>query len=99
MTFADIQSLEPLLTYIEARTGLKPDRYHRADLLNIVNRDFGGNVHKLIQYLRGSSESDAAWQGLLNTLTVGETYFQRDNSHFRLMRDHLLPELMQSRKG
>lgn len=99
MTFADIKSLEPLLTYIEARTGLKPDRYHRADLLNIVNRDFGGNVQKLIEYLRGSSESETAWQGLLNMLTVGETYFQRDNSHFRLMRDHLLPELMQSRKG
>jgi len=50
-----------------------------------------------LEHLKASPETDASWQSLINALTIGETYFLRDRAHFHLLREHILPDLIQKR--
>ncbi|HZX47896.1 MAG TPA: CheR family methyltransferase [Nitrospirota bacterium] len=60
--------------------------------------DFGFNDSEaFIQWLRSSSPDRKIIEVLASHLTVGETYFFRDNDVYRLLEDRILPELITSR--
>ncbi len=43
--------------------------------------------------------SDQEWRKLVSLLTVGESYFFRDKGQFKVLREHILPELISRRKA
>ena len=57
----------------------------RADCENL------GEYHHLLQEARTDSD---LWDDLIGAITVGETYFFRNPSHFDALRQHILPPLI-----
>ncbi len=45
----------------------------------------------LIQMVK---KSDSALQNLINSLTIGESYFFRNRPHFAVLKEHILPDLI-----
>jgi chemotaxis protein methyltransferase CheR len=53
-----------------------------------------GSLDQLYALLQNSSSTSPLWDTLTSALTVGETYFFRNLSHFNLLAQHILPEFM-----
>ncbi len=75
---------EELLTVVQDRLGMLPQHRDLAGYLAALERD---------------DDDGRELRSLVGRLTVGETYFFRNRSQFALLRDHLLPELIQRRRG
>ena len=63
-------------------------------LLTLAN----GDVNAYLDELESGKETDKLWQKLVDALTIGETYFLRDEEHFHLLRTHVLPELIETHR-
>jgi chemotaxis protein methyltransferase CheR len=85
-------------TLIEQRTGLAVNDQFRRELEPLLRGIANGGLDGYLRELRESPETSPAWQKLIYTLTIGETYFFRDQSHFRLLREHLLPTFALQRR-
>lgn len=48
--------------------------------------------------INGSEFRDHEWQSLLATLTIGESYFFRDEKQFSLLRNQVIPDLIHQRQ-
>lgn len=83
---------------IERRTGLSHRAQMQEDLGGLLHTLAAGDVHGYLARLEGEPVTAPAWQHLLRVLTVGETYFLRDKSHFHLLRSHILPDLVEKRR-
>ncbi len=92
------ESLSPLTlqasALIEERTGLAIHALFSSDLNALFHDLAGGDMALYVEKLRSSNENTPIWQALINTLTIGETYFMRGKTHFNLLKKRLLPELM-----
>ena len=88
-----------LCDLIEARCGLHFDESQRGSLSASVAarmRQLGlVEIGDYYERLRGSASAsvDDEFRHLINLVTVTETCFFRDPSHFRLLRQHILPAL------
>jgi chemotaxis protein methyltransferase CheR len=83
---------------IEERTGIAiHGQFYPAldELLAALSRE---DAVTYLQRLRDSRETDSAWQKLIETLTIGETYFLREEAHFQLLQNRVLPELIKQRR-
>ena len=60
-------------------------------------RDLSGAEAYLLMLEEESSTSKVEWQALVLELTTGESYFFRDAGQIRLLREMILPELIQHR--
>ncbi|MBY0447029.1 MAG: hypothetical protein K2Q15_17685, partial [Burkholderiales bacterium] len=61
----------------------------------LSSKQLGLTPTELLMSLHQSkTESSKVWRELLALLTVGESYFFRDQGQFSLLRDHILPELI-----
>ncbi|WP_211465564.1 CheR family methyltransferase [Collimonas silvisoli] len=88
---------------IADRMGLHFPRERRNDL----QRGFAGAVQEFgfadpapcIAWLLAAGPTKAQLQVLANHLTVGETYFYRDRQTLQALAEHILPELIRSRRG
>lgn len=83
---------------IEKRTGLAANTQFRADLETLLYNLAQGEVESFIKQLETMPEHAPQWQMLINALTIGETYFFRDPTHFRLLKTHILPALVLKRR-
>jgi len=57
--------------------------------------------HSLDEYyelLRVSPSSSREWDALVGELTIGETYFFRNKTHFDALANHILPEIIEQRR-
>lgn len=57
------------------------------------------NLDEYYSLLQTRSSTDGEWDRLVNTLTVGETYFFRNKGHFDALANHVLPEIIAQRQG
>ncbi len=96
---ADLQRFAEL---IASRTGIAFGQGRRdAFALALVRaaRDAGcsdlAEYHRLLDEERTESER---WDCLIGHITVGETYFFRNESHFAALRQHILPDLIRRRR-
>ena len=94
----DTSPISPIISLIEQRTGLSATTQRRADLTSLLQRLAGDNLVSFIQRLRGTDDSSPEWQAVINAITIGETYFLRDKTHFRLLRETILPQLSLRRR-
>src|SRR5262245_34107561 len=96
-TNTDSNPIHRASALIEQRTGLSALQF-RTELGSILVALADGSVEAYVSRLERAPESDAAWQLLINALTIGETYFFRDPAHFRLLKSHVLPGLVMKRR-
>jgi chemotaxis protein methyltransferase CheR len=81
-----------------ARTGLHYPERKRADLLHGLNMVMHtGDYASVAALYEAAVEGGPAWDLLLIHLTIGETYFFRNEPQFDALRQHILPEILQRR--
>jgi chemotaxis protein methyltransferase CheR len=83
---------------IEERIGLSVRKQFQNELEAILLDVGGGDLPWLITALRQQPEHDPVWQALMRALTIGETYFFRDEATFSRLRQQILPELISQRR-
>ncbi|MAS36417.1 MAG: hypothetical protein CL610_20610 [Anaerolineaceae bacterium] len=93
-----ISPLDEVSALIEQRTGLSVATRFRNDLQHILNEVAGNDLAGLCMALRQSPVSSPQWQAVVQALTIGETYFFRDASMFRLLRSQVLLPLIKQRR-
>ena len=105
---ADMISFRPLLLarlsdFVETRMGLHFPAARLDDLergICSAAGEFGfKNVESCIEWLLSSVLSGSQIKILAGHLTVGETYFFREKRIFEILAAHVLPEIIDSRRG
>lgn len=98
---------DPLLSrfseYLAVQLGLHFPRKRWRDLergISYALRDFGfGDAESCIQWLMSSKLTKEQIKILASRLTIGETYFFREKRSFEILEEHILRELIRSRRG
>jgi chemotaxis protein methyltransferase CheR len=94
--------LSQLSDVIAVNVGLHFPRERWYDLergISSAAKDFGfKNIESCIQWLVSSSLTRTQIEILASNLTVGETYFFRDRRIFDILEEHIIPELISSRR-
>lgn len=93
------EMLTQLIDLIGERTGLSTRTQRRADVTDLIERLSQGDVADYYTRLKESNISGETWQALIHALTVGETYFLRDKRHFTILRENILPEIVEKRRA
>lgn len=99
LTLTDYTSLFELIT---KRTGLNLDARRQQEIVvlaeqifsNLPSRQIASLVHLLAQH----PTTHSYWQQLLTQITVGETYFYRNQDQVKALRFHILPALIDQRR-
>ncbi len=90
--------IEPILGLIRERAGLAfPSRRHEQVAVGIARAMARYGVADATAYPELVRRQAAAFDDLVDELTVGETYFFRDPQHFELIRRRVLPEIRRLR--
>ncbi|PJF44986.1 MAG: hypothetical protein CUN55_01210 [Phototrophicales bacterium] len=90
--------LNYLSALIEARTGLDTFTRYRQTLIEALQQDHIENLDAYIAHLELLDHSHPVWQALLNDLIIGETYFMRDQQQISLLRELVLPAIIQQKR-
>lgn len=95
-------SYQPLMDLITSRVGLQFNDHRIKALDTLVEQMLGSgtvaSIDALTQQLLRARQSDAIWQQVIQALTIGETYFFRNQAHMAALRMHVLPALIQTRR-
>lgn len=94
--------LERFLPLLATRTGLHVRDKDRATLARALEarvRESGLSPEEYWRALMRDTAMEGEWKKLLPRLTNGESYFLRDKGQIALLRDRLLPELLEMRKN
>ncbi len=83
---------------IESRIGIAVGKQFQDEFMDLFNRLAHNQPQTFFNQLRDTPESSPQWQRLINTLTIGETYFLREENHFDLLKKHILPKLILHRR-
>lgn len=83
---------------IESRIGIAVGKQYQNEFLDLFVRLAQNQPKTFLNQLRDTPESSPEWQRLINTLTIGETYFLREENHFDVLRKHILPKLILRRR-
>ncbi|MBN2344090.1 MAG: hypothetical protein JXX29_13665 [Deltaproteobacteria bacterium] len=96
VTFSEAH-LDQLRSLVEQKTGLVLStpkmRELREQLTDLLDAD--GNINKFFQQLNASPDIQ---QGLVNKLTIGESYFFRNHPHFSALKNEIIPALIQKKE-
>jgi len=91
-----------LYNLIQTRTGLTLDDHRRGNIMRVADELMTTmrltSVHSLSLALTLSPLTHPLWQQLIQTITVGETYFFRNQAQFNALRNHILPALIARRR-
>ncbi|NHC33079.1 CheR family methyltransferase [Scytonema millei] len=98
-------TVQNFIQLISARTGLQVRPQDRQELckkletrMKVLKLNAPEKYYQLLLGSTDDSNSNREWQELLILLTVGETYFFRDQGHFKLLKHQILPELIESKR-
>jgi chemotaxis protein methyltransferase CheR len=98
---AQLRALKSLIT---GKTGLVIRDEDNEEFRKLISTRLKENslagVDEYYRVLDGASaKSDQEWKKLVSHLTVGESYFFRDQDQFKLLREHILPNLLSLRRN
>ena len=83
---------------ISARYGLLFGEDKRQQLESIILSAFSNskfsNIDNYYVFLAHDNSAGEEFQKLVNTLTVGETYFYRNQAHIKALQNHILPDII-----
>ena len=86
-----------LLELINNRLGIVVKASQLSDLQKIVTaacKDFNLSKNDYLQQLTSASIDSPVMKNLISSITIGETYFFRDQKQMQLLQQKLLPELI-----
>ncbi|NNM59105.1 MAG: hypothetical protein HKM04_04755 [Legionellales bacterium] len=89
------------LTLIRERLGIIIHPHQKMDLHHTLLeacQKFSLTPEEYLHILTFSSNNSLEFSHLIAGITIGETYFFRDNNQMQLLNDNLLPELIQSKR-
>ena len=93
---------EVLKQLIAERLGLQLNEHRVSVLVKAVERlialDQFGNAHELYTWLLNHDSNHPTWQQLIQELTIGETYFYRNQGHMNALQRHVLPQIINQRR-
>ncbi|MGI2901787.1 CheR family methyltransferase [Tolypothrix sp. VBCCA 56010] len=102
--FFSVELTEAFIKLIAQHTGLEIRERDQADLsekiffrMRALNILFPEDYYQLLEF--SSIQSYQEWQRLVLLLTNLESYFFRDKEQFNLLRDRILPELIQRQQN
>ena len=91
----DDQEFATIIELITLRTGIIPRDSHITGIKNFVNKRLNEIGAKDIStYYRLLGESDEEMISLINSATVNETYFFREEAQFQLLQSKIFAELL-----
>jgi chemotaxis protein methyltransferase CheR len=80
------------------RCGLDYPERKRADLAHGLNRALAATRQQNLAALYADAIAGGpGWDAIITHLTIGETYFFRNDAQFDALREHILPELLNRR--
>lgn len=80
---------------VARRSGLHFPESKRADLEHALTMAIAQSAYDDLDALYAAAvQGGAAWTLLLSYLTIGETYFFRNEAQFHALRQHILPEII-----
>src|SRR6476660_7379142 len=80
------------------RCGLDYPERKRTDLAHGLNRALAATRHQNLSALYADVIAGGpGWDALITHLTIGETYFFRNDAQFDALRDQIVPELLNRR--
>ena len=95
------EQLSQLSRHICKTIGLEFPENRYKDLTRGIEEacsEFGfDNAHDCVDWLINTDFTKETWDKLAGYLTIGETYFFRDNAVFKLLKDKILHDLIYSR--
>ncbi len=98
----DAITLRNFQNLVEERTGLQIRSQELDGLAAVIDERMGAlklNPHGYYDLLNArSADTDQEWEVVIPRLTIGESYFFRDSGQFNLLRQTLLPALINSRR-
>jgi chemotaxis protein methyltransferase CheR len=97
---ADGPRIDDVLDWVSAHTALRTDRHRGRDMGAQVRRAMArAAIEDPLRFIRHLEDEEEAAAALIDTLTVGETYFFRDRRHVEVVSRTLLPRLGEERRG
>lgn len=67
-------------------------------VISLAKAVTGGNLNHYFQMLQESETDSLLWDDLIEELTIGETYFFRDENQIRALREHILPQIISAHR-
>ena len=98
MALPDQNIIVQAIELIESRIGIAVGKQYHREFPHLFRRLAQDNPLGYLQQLREQNIKSPAWQRVINTLTIGETYFLREENHFELFKKHILPKLVLQRR-
>ncbi len=97
-----IDEFDSLVSLIRSRTGLRVSDTKTDDMFEaignlLVSRRLTGAT-ALLMKLNTLPSTDTLWQELIDIITVGETYFFRNQDQFNALRAEVIPALVNKRR-
>lgn len=89
-----------LVELIAVRLGVAFNDHREKLLQNALSRLLSADLTlpALLTKLAVEKETHPLWRTIIQTLTVGETYFFRNQAHLKALRENVLPELINRRR-
>ena len=95
--------LNRLKELVLARTGLtfglRNSDVDKLKIISAAQNNECNNMEEFYHLLLESTPDSALWEDLVSVITVGETYFFRNENHFDALRRHILPDLIARRRN
>lgn len=89
---------EKIAEFMEGRTGMVFSSHRRADVESEARKAMARmNIQDVRNYLRRLETEKPVLDDLTAQLSVGETYFFREPAQFQLIREKLIPEILERR--
>jgi chemotaxis protein methyltransferase CheR len=93
--------MEPIITFLEQKTGFLLDDDRRKNLTALVKKRMHliseGSSERYLMHIRSMNGSDELIN-LISRLTIGETYFLRNHDHWRALKEFVLPGIVDSKR-
>lgn len=93
---------QQLFDAIQERLALSLDDHRRADVVRVVDEMIATkraqDVRHFTNMLTGQPTKHSLWQNIISVVTVGETYFFRDQNQLNALRYSILPNLIEQRR-
>ena len=95
------QFFEQIIQFITQRTGIIPRDSHRMGIKNYVDKQLETDAkdstspHSYQEYIKTLEDNRDEMMNLINSATVNETYFFREEAQYKLLESKILPELIE----
>ncbi len=95
------ENITKIINFIKEKTGIdinqdKFKKFYAKKIEQIIKEENYNNFPDLYSDLISNKNPDLI-QKIINTVTINETYFFREEEHFRIMVKNIIPELMKIR--